>query len=173
MNIDKLYRYEADGTVQTFCKLCDAHLDFAEHAEDCPGRVLEALQYEIHVEGPNCARSCCGYTDTRVDGPSFEAIAEDAVRAGSDAIRVRYAGRVFADVELPSGLIAAAAARIQKREEEKKAAEKAQREAEERAAAHQAALAQLEQDRPDLSEEGYARRKAQIEKEYGPWLKTS
>jgi hypothetical protein len=97
MNINKLYRYSnTPVSMKKFCKLCEVDLDRLTHIEDCPGVVLESLRYEIHVEGPHCGRGCCGYTNARVEGDSFEAIAEEAVREGSDAISVRYTGSVRA-----------------------------------------------------------------------------
>lgn len=176
MNLDKLYIKEIYREQELRrCKLCDTYVDTEEHEADCPGRVLESLRFEIRVQGPNCLRGGCGYTETSVGGASFEAIAEDAVRAGRDVVpeRVRYEGRIYAELPLPDALIEAARARIAEREAKDAAERAAKVEAAERAAAYANALTQLEHDRPDLSEAGYARRKAQIEEQYGPCLTPS
>lgn len=167
MNINKLYRYSnTPVSMKKFCKLCEVDLDRLTHIEDCPGLVLESLRYEIQVEGPHCGRGCCGHTNARVEGDSFEAIAEEAVREGSDAISVHYTGSVRAPMELPAGLMQATVARLNQQKEDAEAAERAKQEAQERERAYVFALARLEQERPDLSEEGYVRRKDRIEKEY-------
>jgi hypothetical protein len=69
-------------------------------------------------------------------------------------------------MELPAGLMRAIGARLNQQKEAAEAAEQARLKAQERERAYVFALARLEQERPDLSEEGYVRRKDRIEKEY-------
>lgn len=161
MNIDMNMLY-TDGTK---CKLCLRVR--GDHLESCPGIVLDGLIYEIRITGANCTRGCCGYTDTSVDGPSLEAIAERAVRAGSEAVQPCYDARAVFEIGSPTKLIAEAALRIEEREASEKAAREAMEAEIDRAASHKAALAQLEEDKSDLSVDGYARRKEAIEAEFG------
>lgn len=159
-----LYRTSSDGI--EICKLCElARSD--GHAKDCGGRVLDGLYYEILVEGDNCTRGCCGYTNTRVRGASLEMIVEDAVRAGSEAVSPSFGARAVCDMALPNAWLKEARERIEKRRADEEAAEKAKEAAEERKRSHAYAIEQLECDKPDLSPEGYARRRAEIVEEFG------
>lgn len=168
MNIDRLYTKEIyRDTVLKTCKLCDASLSIDEHAEDCPGRVLEGLVYEIKVYGANCTRGCCGYTNTAVSGSDLASIVEDAVRAGSDAVSPSFEARAVFEMGHPHALIEDARRRIEDRRREAEAKKRVQQETQERLAARAAAYAQLAVDKPDLSEEGYARRRAQLVELYG------
>lgn len=168
MNIDRLYTKELyRGEVLKTCKLCEASLSIDEHADDCPGRVLEGLVYEIKVEGANCTRGCCGYTNTAVTGSDLASIAEDAVRAGSDAVSPSFEARAVFEMGYPKSLIEAARRRIEAQRLEAEAKKRTQQETQERLAARAAAYAQLAVDKPDLSEEGYARRRAQLVELYG------
>lgn len=163
MNIDKLYTNEE----VPHCKLCGAPRQPNAHEEDCPGRVLEGLSYEIKVTGDNCTRGCCGYTNTSVTGDSLASIAEEAVLAGSAAVRPSFEARAIFEMGEPTALIEEARQRIEMRQKEEKAKLLAKKEALKQAAARAAAYAQLAVDKPDLSEEGYARRLAQLVALYG------
>lgn len=163
MNIDKLYTNEAIP----HCKLCGAAREPDAHEKDCPGRVIEGLVYEIKVTGDNCTRGCCGSTNASVTGDSLDLIAEEAVLAGSAAIHPSFEARAVFDMGEPTALIEEARQRIEMRQKEEKAKLRAKKEALEQAAARAAAYARLAVDKPDLSEEGYARRRAQLVELYG------
>lgn len=161
MNLNLLYievEISEDRTAKT-CKLCQANLEHVSHAEDCPGLVLEGLSYEIHINGPSHYRSERDI-DRRVAGASLESIAELAVMHGMDSFDPTYTGHVVGDTPLPEGLMRSTTERVLQRYAAKARAVREQE--------YVKAMASLEQDREDLSDAGYARRKALIETKYGP-----
>lgn len=154
MNIDLLYR---DGRQ---CKLCDRS---ETHAVDCPGEILERLTYEVTYGGPNCNRSCCGYTDGASSGATLEEAVRRAAGALSETVshscEVRLVAEIDADI---NNVVREERDRQVAVLKAKEATESAERAARRKAETIAHSLTSLEMERPDLVPEAYERRKAEI-----------
>lgn len=119
--------------------------------------------YEIRIDGPNCNRGCCGYTNTSVEGPDLEVLYRDAVKAASDCARPTYSPRLV--FELPSIDVEMRDCQARMREEEKQREEQERLQAlrKKQLEAKRSARESLERERPDLTPEAYARRLAEVE----------
>jgi len=164
LNFDLLWAVEKyDGQELRSCKLCGEGEELG-HTTNCPAYFLDALTYEIHVSGVNPvtgARQTAFYA-----GANLADIAREIVRTCTLQART-YTARAVLDMGDATETLrnAAWAMQLQQEREEREAART--RLIGGRFSERAAALARLEADKPDLSAEGYARRKAQLHALYG------
>ncbi len=143
------------------CKLCGfGHRD---HADDCPGRMIDGATFEVTYEGPRCLRSCCGYIEGSAAGATLEECVTDAAESLTEAARHRCEARLVYVLDVPiddlvtAKLAALHDAKVAKRKAAELAAEQTRRENE-----RTRALAALEAERGDLTPEAYERRRAAL-----------
>jgi hypothetical protein len=135
------------------CRLCG--LDGRDHTDECPGRFIDAAQYEVTYSGANWGRT--GETE----GYDRADTLEDAIRAAgvsladSGVAQFRAEARVIADIEVVTAQVklvynTVIADRRAKDDAKKVAAQRAR------------SLAALEAMRADLTPWAYQRRLAAI-----------
>lgn len=136
------------------CRLCG--LDGRDHTDECPGRFIDAAEYEVSYSGPNLGRN----GDT--EGFERADTLEDAIRAAgvslADSVvaQFRAEARVIADIEVVTAQVklvydTVIADRRAKDDAKKVAAQRAR------------SLASLEAMRDDLTPWAYQRRLAAIQ----------
>lgn len=160
MDLSLLYTTRDDG--DRICKLCEANVDSDGHLYACPGIALDKLRFSIRVQGANCGRGCCGYTNETVEADTLESAIEQAASAGSECVRPSYDAHMIYELDDVSSQVQAVQLRKRAERKAKEAAEAEARRVAELAEAKRRGLAALELERPDLTPEAYERRKAAI-----------
>jgi len=141
--------------VDGICKICGETNH--EHANDCPGAVIESLTFRGTYEGPNCGRGCCGYTEGEVSGATVQEVFDRCVEGLVNSEAISYHCNISmvssCDLEYPD--IADAVNARRKEQHDRELAERA-------AATRRQKLAKLEAEKADLTPEAYERRLAAI-----------
>ena len=137
------------------CKICERSKE-DDHAEGCPGDVIDHLVFRATFYGPLCTRSCCGSVEDFETDESLESLIATVARRVQDC--VSYTATLSYGTEEGQSIKAEVDAKIKENDE----AENLRREAaaaQAKEAVRLKKLAALELERPDLTPEAYAREK--------------